>query len=136
MVGGHYSLANWYDHHGNRREFSCRTTRVSPFRMLVSVPVVGKVGERVVSYFGDFGKLEGHISDTTAGGMQAEIDGRDLRIGIVQARFNEGITNSLAQACIGLKDQKGATAAMEKAAQDPETAAKAKAWLKSPTVSK
>ena len=74
MVGGHYSLANWYDHHGNRREFSCRTTRVSPFRMLVSVPVVGKVGERVVSYFGDFGKLEGWISDTVAGGFLLDLE--------------------------------------------------------------
>ena len=74
MVGGHYSLANWYDHHGNRREFTCRTTRVSPFRMLVSVPVVGKVGERVVSYFGDFGKLEGWIADTVAGGFLIDLE--------------------------------------------------------------
>ena len=74
MVDGHYSLANWYDHHGNRREFACRTTRVSPFRMLVTVPVVGKVGERVVSYFGDFGKLEGWISDTVAGGFLLDLE--------------------------------------------------------------
>jgi len=74
MVDGHYSLANWYDHHGNRREFACRTTRVSPFRMLVSVPVVGKVGERVVSYFGDFGKLDGWIADTVAGGFLIDLE--------------------------------------------------------------
>ena len=74
MVGGRYSLANWYDHRGNRREFACRTTRVSPFRMLVSVPVVGKVGERVVSYFGDFGKLDGWISDTVAGGFLLDLE--------------------------------------------------------------
>jgi hypothetical protein len=74
MVGGRYSLANWYDHHGHRREFACRTTRISPFRMLVSVPVVGKVGERVVSYFGDFGKLDGWISDTVAGGFLLDLE--------------------------------------------------------------
>jgi len=74
MVGGRYSLANWYDHHGKRREFACRTTRVSPFRMLVSVPVVGKVGERVVSYFGDFGKLDGWIADTVAGGFLVDLE--------------------------------------------------------------
>lgn len=74
MVGGRYSLANWYDHRGNRREFACRTTRVSPFRMLVSVPVVGKVGERVVSYFGDFGKLDGWISDTVPGGFLIDLE--------------------------------------------------------------
>lgn len=74
MVGGRYSLANWYDHHGNRREFACRTSRVSPFRMLVSVPVIGKVGERVVSYFGDFGKLDGWIADTVAGGFLIDLE--------------------------------------------------------------
>lgn len=73
-VGGRYSLANWYDHQGNRREFACRTSRVSPFRMLVSVPVIGKVGERVVSYFGDFGKLDGWIADTVAGGFLIDLE--------------------------------------------------------------
>jgi len=34
-------------------------------------------------------------------GAGPPLDGSALRIGIVQARFNEGITNSLAQACIG-----------------------------------
>ena len=32
-------------------------------------------------------------------GQAARLDGRDLRIGIVQARFNEGITNALLEAC-------------------------------------
>jgi hypothetical protein len=72
-VGGRYSLANWYDPQGNRREFACRTSRISPFRMMVSVPVVGKVGDRVTSYFGDFGKLDGLISDTVAGGFLLEL---------------------------------------------------------------
>ena len=72
-VGGRYSLTNWYDHKGNRREFACRTSRVSPFRMLVSVPVIGKVGERVVSHFGDFGKLDGWISDTVSGGFLLDL---------------------------------------------------------------
>src|SRR5437762_3051487 len=38
--------------------------------------------------------------DTTSGGLQAPIDGRDLRIGIVQARFNAALTDRLAQACL------------------------------------
>jgi hypothetical protein len=72
-VGGRYSLANWYDPQGHRSEFACRTSRVSPFRMMVSVPVVGKIGDRVTSYFGDFGKLDGLISDTVAGGFLLEL---------------------------------------------------------------
>jgi hypothetical protein len=63
-VGGSYTLPNWYDPQGKLRTFACRTTRVSPFRMIVEVPVVGKVGDRLTSYFRDFGKFEGSISDT------------------------------------------------------------------------
>jgi hypothetical protein len=73
-VGGRYSLANWFDQHGNRREFACRTSRVSPFRMLVSVPVTGKLGDRVVSYFGEFGKLDGWIADTVEGGFLVDLE--------------------------------------------------------------
>ncbi|MEP7100763.1 MAG: 6,7-dimethyl-8-ribityllumazine synthase [Burkholderiales bacterium] len=39
-------------------------------------------------------------STTKSGGMQAQIDGRDLRIGIVQARFNAAITDKLAEQCL------------------------------------
>lgn len=34
-------------------------------------------------------------------GADVELDGKGLRIGIVQARFNENITNALAEACLG-----------------------------------
>ncbi len=33
-------------------------------------------------------------------GQQAALDGQNLRIGIVQARFNETLTNTLAQNCL------------------------------------
>ena len=33
-------------------------------------------------------------------GQAAELDGRDLRIGIVQARFNAALTDKLAEACL------------------------------------
>jgi len=39
-------------------------------------------------------------SATTSGGLIAQIDGRDLRIGIVQARFNSVLTDALATACL------------------------------------
>ena len=72
-VDGQYTLGNWYDPQGKPRTFACRTTRVSPFRMIVEVPVVGKIGDRVSSYFSDFGKLEGHITDTVSGGFLCEL---------------------------------------------------------------
>ena len=52
-VGGSYTLANWYDRQGKPRTFACRTTRVSPFRMLVQAPVIGKIGSPITSYFSD-----------------------------------------------------------------------------------
>jgi len=73
-VGGQYTLANWFDAQGKPRTFACRTSRISPFRMMVNVPVVGKLGDRITSYFGDFGKLDGQIVDTVAGGFLLELE--------------------------------------------------------------
>jgi hypothetical protein len=72
-LGGRYSLANRRDLSGNRREFACRTSRVSPNQMMVAVPVVGTVGERVISYFGEFGKLDGLITGVTPGGFLIDL---------------------------------------------------------------
>jgi hypothetical protein len=74
IVGGSYTLPNWYDPQGKPRTFACRTTRVSPFRMMVEVPVVGKVGDRLTSYFRDFGKFDGRIGDTMPGGFLLELE--------------------------------------------------------------
>jgi len=73
-VGGSYTPAKWFDPKGKPRTFACRTTRVSPFRMMVEVPVVGKIGDTVTSYFSDFGKLEGFISDTMSGAFLFELE--------------------------------------------------------------
>ena len=45
-----------------------------------------------------------------SGGMQARIDGRDLRIGIVQARFNAAITDKLAAQCLAELEALGVAA--------------------------
>ncbi len=73
-VAGHYTLPNWYDPEGRLRTFACRTNRISPYRMIVDVPVVGKVGDYLTSYFRDFGKLDGTISDTRPGCFLLELD--------------------------------------------------------------
>ena len=39
-------------------------------------------------------------NQTTSGGHVAGSDGRDLQIGIVQARFNAALTDALARACL------------------------------------
>ena len=42
-------------------------------------------------------------------GSVADLDGSKLRIGIVQARFNQGITNALANACVAELQRLGVT---------------------------
>jgi hypothetical protein len=42
--------------------------------MLLDVPVVGKVGDRLTSYFREFGKFDGLISDTVHGGILLELE--------------------------------------------------------------
>ena len=74
VVTGNYTLPNWYDPQGKLRTFACRTTRVSPFRMMVDVPVVGKVGDRLTTYFRDFGNFEASISETQTGSFLLELD--------------------------------------------------------------
>ncbi|HET6839959.1 MAG TPA: PilZ domain-containing protein [Bradyrhizobium sp.] len=76
-VAGSYSLPNWYDSKGKPRSFTCWTSRVSPYRMMVKVPVIGKVGDRVTSHFSDLGKLEGLITETTSGGLLFELEMTD-----------------------------------------------------------
>lgn len=74
-VNGSYSLERrWYDAEGKLRSFACRTTRVSPFRMIVQVPVVGHVGERMTSYFRDFGEVEGVIRQAMRGSFLVDLE--------------------------------------------------------------
>ena len=49
-------------------------------------------------------------AEAQSGGITATIDGRDLRIGIVQARFNAAITDKLAQQCLAELQALGVTA--------------------------
>jgi hypothetical protein len=71
---GTYMLHRWYDPQGRLRTLACRTTRVSPFRMIIDVPVVGRIGDRITSYFGEFGEFEGNISDTRQGRILLELE--------------------------------------------------------------
>ena len=73
-VAGNYTLPNWYDPQGKLRTFACRTTRVSPFRMMVEVPVVGKIGDRLSTFFRDFGSFDASISETKVGAFLLELE--------------------------------------------------------------
>jgi hypothetical protein len=74
VVEGTYTLHRWYDPQGRLRTLACRATRVSPFRMIVDVPVVGRVGDRLTSYFSEFGEFDGNISATKQGSILLELE--------------------------------------------------------------
>jgi hypothetical protein len=73
-VQGSYTLHRWYDPEGKLRTFACRTTRVSPFRMIIEGPVVGRVGDRLTAYFADFGEFEASTTDTMSGSFLLSIE--------------------------------------------------------------
>ena len=63
---GKYKLHRWYGPNGKIRTLACRSTRVSPYRMIVDVPVVGRIGDRITSHFGDLGEFESATPGTAA----------------------------------------------------------------------
>ena len=57
----------------NKQEFPCQTIDMSPGGLRVAAPTKGEVGERVVFYFEDFGRLEGTIVRVTGDGFAVEM---------------------------------------------------------------
>jgi len=74
LCEGKYKLHRWYGPDGKIRTLACRSTRVSPYRMIVDVPVVGRIGDRITSHFGEFGEFEGSISDSRNGSILLELE--------------------------------------------------------------
>ena len=72
----------------------------SPRRM----PSMTGYGLEVTGFVGADGRLDRRdgapMQDADKGQTAGDLDGADLRIGIVQARFNDAITDALAEACI------------------------------------
>jgi len=74
LCEGKYKLHRWFGPDGKVRTLACRSTRVSPYRMIVDVPVVGRIGDRITSHFGEFGEFEGSVSDTRNGSILLELE--------------------------------------------------------------
>lgn len=63
---GRYMLAD-------RREFPCQVIEMSPGDAVMIAPVSGVVGERVIAYLDDIGRIEGPISGLIDGGFAMEV---------------------------------------------------------------
>jgi len=60
-IPGRYMLANKRNLKGDRCEFACRIVNVSLTGMALAAPVPGPIGERVILYSEQFGRLHGAI---------------------------------------------------------------------------
>jgi hypothetical protein len=72
-IAGRFSLANRRDPNGNRRQFACRAVNISESYMMLATPVAGAIGERIIAYFEEFGKIQGSITRVLDGGFVMRI---------------------------------------------------------------
>lgn len=63
---GRYMLAD-------RREFPCQVLEMSPGDAVVVAPVAGIVGEKVIAYIDDIGRIEGMLLSQVEGGFTMDI---------------------------------------------------------------
>jgi PilZ domain len=65
----------------NRREYPCQTINISPGGVALQAPVIGNLGERVIIYLDQIGRIEGvvarHFKDGFAIQLSATIRKRD-----------------------------------------------------------
>jgi hypothetical protein len=72
-IPGTFSLANRRGRNGERRKFACLAVNITPHNMTLATPVGGPVGERVIAYFQEFGKIQGAITRVLDGGFAIRI---------------------------------------------------------------
>lgn len=70
---GRFAIADKRGKNGERRQFACRMLSLSQSSMLLASPVTGQIGERVISYFEDFGNIQGSITRVMDSGFVARI---------------------------------------------------------------
>jgi hypothetical protein len=76
---GRYVLPKRRGSQGRSQEFACRLVNISPRGMVLAGPVIGAVGEPIVTYFEEFGKLKGSVIRTLYGGFAMTIDATETQ---------------------------------------------------------
>lgn len=85
---GRYVLVRRRATHGKHPEFACRLVNISPHGMVLAGPVVGTIGEPVVSYFDEFGKLEGKVIRRLYGGFAMTLDADDDQLAKLESKLD------------------------------------------------
>ncbi len=57
----------------NRKEYPCQVLNMSPGGMALVTPVIGAIGERIIAYVDNLGRIEGKISRVFGGGFAVSI---------------------------------------------------------------
>jgi hypothetical protein len=73
QVPGRFCFASRRDANGNRRQYACRAVNISQSYVVLATPISGPVGERVIAYFQEFGKIQGPILRVMNGGFAIRI---------------------------------------------------------------
>lgn len=58
----------------DRREFTCRVVDLSLGGLAVAIPAVARIGERVVAYLDQIGRVEGRVARLIEGGFAMALD--------------------------------------------------------------
>jgi hypothetical protein len=72
-IPGRFSLASRHDSNGKRRQFACRAINMSQSMIILATPIAGPIGERVIAYFEEFGKIQGSIVRVLDGALVVRI---------------------------------------------------------------
>jgi hypothetical protein len=72
-IPGRLCMANKRDDSGELRKFACRMVSVSQSTMILASPVAGRIGERVIAYFEEFGNIHGSILRVMECGFSIQI---------------------------------------------------------------
>lgn len=84
---GRYVLVRRRATHGKHPEFACRLVNMSPHGMVLAGPVIGTVGEPVVTYFDEFGRLDGTIIRRLYGGFAMSITADEDQLTKLEAKL-------------------------------------------------
>jgi hypothetical protein len=84
---GRYSLSSKRDANGERRLFACRALNLSPLSALLSAPVIGPLGERVIATLDHVGKFSGKIVRVLDRGFVMSIVGTGEERGKLAAKL-------------------------------------------------
>jgi hypothetical protein len=94
-IPARYIFADRRDANGGQPEFSGRLINISAHAMALFAPIIGEIGERVITQSDEFGRLEGSIARVLDHGFAVTIDASSEMRSLleIKIKFYENIKN-------------------------------------------